>query len=85
MTEQRYDPAAPIAEWYCGGGHADLDNTVFKEFLRQQGSCQTSPTPAVPRHPPNSVVNPPRRSGQQRQPVTWPDNVYGDEAPIDIL
>ena len=31
------------------------------------------------------MVNPPRHSGWQRQPVTWPDNVYGDEALVDIL
>ena len=71
-------------QWYRHGGCADLNNTA-EEFLRQQGSCQTSPTPAAPRQPPNPVVNPPRHSGQQRQPVTWPNNVYGDEAPIDIL
>ena len=84
-TEQQYNPAAPVAEWYCSGGHADLDNTVFEEFLQQQGSHQTSPTPAMPRQPPNLMVNPPRRSGQQWQPITQPDNVYEDEAPIDIL
>ena len=84
-TEQQYNPDAPIAEWYRHGGHADLDNTVFKEFLQQQGSRQTSPTPAGPRQPPNPVVNPPRHSGRQRQPVTQPDNVYRDEAPVDIL
>ena len=84
MTERRYDPAAPIAEWYCGGGCADLNDTVFKEFLQQQGSHQTSPTPAAPTQPQNLVVNPPRHSGQRRQPITRPDNVYGDEAPVDI-
>ena len=30
-------------------------------------------------------MNPPRCSGRQRQPTIWPDNVYRDEAPIDIL
>ena len=84
-TEQQFNPAAPIAEWYHGGGRADLDNTVLKEFLQQQGSHQTSPMPAMPKQPPNPVVNPPRCSGQQQQPVTRPDNVYRDEAPIDIL
>ena len=33
-TEQRFNPAAPIAEWYHGGGCADLDNTIFEEFLQ---------------------------------------------------
>ena len=82
MTEQWY---APIVDWYGHGGHPDLDNTVFEEFLRQQGSCQTSPTPAMPRQPLNLVGNPPRCSGWQRQPIHWPDNVYRDEAPVDIL
>ena len=85
ITEWRYNPAAPVAEWHRGGGHADLDNTVFEEFFRRQGSRQTSPTPAAPRQLPNLVMNPPRCSGCQRQPITQPDNVYGDEAPIDIL
>ena len=31
------------------------------------------------------MVNPLRHSGQQRQSVTQPVNVYRDEAPIDIL
>ena len=84
-TEQRYNSTAPVAEWYHGGGCADLDDTVFKEFLQQQGPHQTFPTPARPRQLPNPVVNPPRRSGQQRQPVNWPDNVYRDEALVDIL
>ena len=39
----------------------------------------------MPRQLPNPVVNPLRCSGQQRQPVIWPDNVYGNEAPVDIL
>ena len=30
-------------------------------------------------------MNPPQRSGRQQQPIHWPENVYGDEAPIDIL
>ena len=30
-------------------------------------------------------MNPPWHSGQQRQPAIWPDNVYRDEAPVDIL
>ena len=85
MTEQQFNPTAPVAEWYHDGGHADLDDTVFEEFLQQQGSHQTSPAPAAPRQPPNLVVNPLRRSGWQRQPITRPDNVYGDEAPVDIL
>ena len=84
-TEHRYNPNAPIAEWYCHGGRADLDNTVFKEFLQQQGSHQTSPSPAGPRQLLNPMVNPSRHSGQQRQPITQHDNVYGDEAPVDIL
>ena len=33
----------------------------------------------------NPLVNPPRCSGWQQQPINWPDNVYGDEAPVDIL
>ena len=84
MTE-RFPPDISANRWFSCGGHADLDNTVFEEFLWQQGSCQTSPTPARPRQPANLLVNPPRCSGQQRQPVHWPDNFYGDEAPIDIL
>ena len=80
------DPNVLIPEeWYHPDGHADLDDSVFKEFLQQQGSCQTSPTPARPRQSANPLVNPPRHSGQQQQPVHRPDNVYGDEAPIDIL
>ena len=75
----------PTLGWSHRTGHASLPDRVFEEFLQQQGSRQTSSTPAAPRQPPNPVVNPPRRSGQQRQPVTQPDNVYGDEAPIDIL
>ena len=39
----------------------------------------------MPRQPPNLVGNPPRHSGWQRQPVNQPDNVYEDEAPVDIL
>ena len=31
------------------------------------------------------LVNPPRHSDRQRQSIHWPDNVYRDEAPIDIL
>ena len=31
------------------------------------------------------LLNPPRHSGQIRQPVILPDNVYGDHAPTDIL
>ena len=46
---------------------------------------QTSPTPAGPRQLPNPVVNPPRHSGWQQQHIIQPDNVYRDEAPIDIL
>ena len=84
-TECQYDLTAPIAEWYHSGGCADLDNMVFEEFLQWQGSHQTSPTPATPRQLPGLVVNPLRHSGQQRQPIIWPDNVYGDEAPVDIL
>ena len=85
MTVARYNPDHPIVEWYRRGGRADLDDTVFEEFLRQQGSCQTSPSPAVPRQPLNLVENPLRCSGQQRQPIIQPDDVYGDEAPVDIL
>ena len=33
MTEAQYNPYAPVAEWYHRSGHADLDNTFFKEFL----------------------------------------------------
>ena len=33
MTETRFNPDRPIVEWYHCGGCADLDNTVFKEFL----------------------------------------------------
>ena len=40
--------------------------------------------PAVPRQLPQWEANPPQRSGQQHQPTIWPDNVYRDEAPIDI-
>ena len=32
-TEARYNSNCPIVEWHHHGGHADLDNTVFKEFL----------------------------------------------------
>ena len=39
----------------------------------------------MPRQPPNLVENPPRCSGQQRQPIIRPDDVYGDKAPVDIL
>ena len=85
-AEHQFNLAAPVQEWYNRAGCPDLDNTVFEEFLWQdQGPHQTSPTPAIPRHLPNLVVNPPRHSGWQRQPVTRPDNVYRDEAPIDIL
>ena len=84
-TEAQYNPEHSIPEWYHPGGYADLDNTVFEEFLQQQGPCQTSPTPAAPRQPPNPVGNPPRHSGRQRQPIHQPDNIYRDEAPIDIL
>ena len=31
------------------------------------------------------LPNPPRHSGWVRQPVSLPDNVYGDRAPVDIL
>ena len=85
-TEHMYNPDTPIAQWYNRAGHLDLDDTVFKEFLQQDtGPYQTSPTPAGPRQLLNLVENPPRHSGQQQQPVIRPDNVYGDEAPVDIL
>ena len=81
----RDDPASRPEGWWRPEGHPDLDNSIFEEFLRQsQWSCQTLPTPARPRQPPQGV-NPPWCSGQQRQPAIWPDNVYGDEAPVDIL
>ena len=66
------NPNNPVPEgWYRPDGQADLDDTVFEEFLRQQGSRRTSPTPAGPRQPANLLVNPPRRSGWQQQPVHW--------------
>ena len=85
-AECRFNPAAPAQEWYHWAGCPNLDNAVFEEFLQMdQGPHQTLPTPAAPRQLLNLVVNPLQCSGQQRQPVTQPDNVYGDEAPIDIL
>ena len=85
-TERQFNPDAPVQEWYNRAGHPDLDNTVFKELLQQdQGPHQISPTPAMLRQLPNPVVNPPRCSGQQQQPVHQPDNVHRYEAPIDIL
>ena len=85
-TEHWFNPNAPTQEWYNRAGRPNLDDTVFEEFLQQdQGPHQISPTPAMPRQLPNLVVNPLKCSGQQRQPVTQPDNVYGDEAPVDIL
>ena len=44
------------------------------ELERQQMPAEE---PALP--------NPPRHSGQVRQPVILPDNVYGNCAPVDIL
>ena len=74
-----------LSGWWRPEGRPDLDNSVFEEFLRQgQQSRQTLPTPARPRQPPQRV-NPPRHSGWQRQPAIRPDNVYGDEAPIDCI
>ena len=85
-TERQFNPNAPVQEWYNRAGRPDLDDTVFEEFLQQdQGPHQISPTPAMLRQLPNPVVNPPRRSVQQQQPVHQPDNVYRYEAPIDIL
>ena len=82
----RDDPASRPEGWWRLEGRPDLDNSVFEEFLRQgQWSHQTSTTPAGPRQPPSQGVNPPRHSGRQRQPTTRPDNVYGDEVPVDIL
>ena len=72
-TECRYNLAAPVQGWYERAGCPD------------QGPHQISPTPAAPRQLTNLVVNPLRCSGQQRQLVTQPDNVYGDEAPVDIF
>ena len=85
-TECMYNPDAPIEGWYSRDGHPDLDDMLFEEFLQwDQGPHQTSPAPTRPRQLQNLVENPPRHSGQQQQPVIWPDNVYGDEAPINIL
>ena len=85
-TEWWYDPDTSIEEWYTRAVHSDLDDTVFEEFLQwDQRPHQTSPTSARPRQLPNLVENPPRHSGQQQQPVIWPDNVYRDETPIEIL
>ena len=47
MTEMQYNPNRPIVEWYHHGGHADLNDTVFEEFLQQQGSHQTSPADSI--------------------------------------
>ena len=77
----------PRLGWSCCAGCVPAYDAVFKEFLQnqEQEPYQTSPTPAGPRQPVNPLVNPPRHSGQQRQPVHQPDNVYRDEAPVDIL
>ena len=77
----------PRLGWSCHADCGQIPDCVFEDFLRHQDQrlCQTSPTPARPRQPANPLVNPPRCSGQQRQPIHWPDNVYRDEAPVDIL
>ena len=77
----------PVLEWSHHTGHDQIPDSVFEEFLQHQDHelGQTSPTPARPRQPANLLVNPPRCSGQQQQPIHQPDNVYGDEAPVDIL
>ena len=73
--------------WSRCAGHVPAYDAVFEEFLwnQEQDPDWTSPTPARPRQPANPLVNSLRCSGWQRQPIHWPDNVYGDEAPIDIL
>ena len=89
MSWDWHNPATgapdPAMGWSCRTGRAPLPDRVFEEFLQQQGPRQTSPTPARPKQPTNLLVIPPRHSGWERQPLHWPDNVYGDEAPVDIL
>jgi hypothetical protein len=43
------------------------------------------PLPVVPSPAPANMNPPVRRSGRIRQPVFRPDNVYGNQPPVDIL
>ena len=77
----------PRLGWSHHADHNQVPDHTFEEFLRHQDreSGQTSPTPARPRQPANLLVNPSRCSGWQRQPIHQPDDIYGGEAPVDIL
>ena len=39
---EHFPPNISANRWFSHGGHVDLDDSVFEEFLRQQGSRQTS-------------------------------------------
>jgi hypothetical protein len=68
-------------------GHFPIDYERLPAFRSPSLSPPTPPRPLpVGPSPAPANMNPPlRRSGRIRQPVFRPDNVYGNQPPVDIL
>ena len=69
----------------CNPWEVQEDDTPFRNHVQfTLPPVSESLSPAEPRQLPQ-VKNLPRHSGQQQWPAMQPNNVYGDEAPVDIL